>query len=85
MKPLKNFVCVTQPAAEQTTESGILLTGAGIQSGSKPARVEAIGPDVIDVKVGDTIAIKWDEALPITLKNGDYAALISEDSIYGIY
>jgi co-chaperonin GroES (HSP10) len=83
MKPLKNFILVKQVEQEKTSAGGIVLTGSAAPSGSKPALVLAVGPDVSLVESGDTIAIKWGDSLPVQY-DGE-AALISEESVYGVY
>ena len=84
MKPLKDYILVGEKAKEEKTESGLILSGIDLETGAKPAEVVAIGPDVKNVNVGDTIAIKWGEALAITVK-GAQRALVSEEYVYGIY
>ena len=84
MKPLKNFVLVTQAEIQQTTASGIVLSGTSADSGSKPGKVEAVGPEVTTIQVGDQVAVKWGEALAVQYEGRD-AALISDEAIYAIY
>jgi co-chaperonin GroES (HSP10) len=83
MKPLKDYILLAESKSETTTESGIVLTGSA-ETGSKPGIVLAIGPDVKDVQVGDKVAVKWGDALAVSVDNSQ-AALISEESVYGIY
>lgn len=83
MNPLKNYILVTQAEAETQTSSGIILAG-DTTTGSKPAKVLAVGPDVNQVRQGEKIAIKWSEAVAVTYQ-GKAAALISEEFVYGIY
>lgn len=85
MKPLKNYILVVETEKETTTAGGIVLAGdAQLTSGSKPGVAVAVGPDVVDVKAGDTIAVKWSDSLPVTVK-GEKAVLLCEDAVYGIY
>ena len=84
MKPLKNFILVAEAEVENKTESGLIITGGSIESGSKPGVAVAIGPDVESVAVGDTIACKWGDGLPVTVK-GQKGVLLPEDAIYAIY
>lgn len=83
MQPLKDYILLAQAEVETTTSSGIVLAGS-TDTGSKPGQVLEVGPDVKNVKVGDKVAVKWGDALAITYK-GSQAALISEESVYGIY
>ena len=84
MKPLKDFILVAEKKKEDKTESGLILSGIDLETGAKPAEVVAVGPDVKNVKIGDSIAIKWGEALAITVK-GAQRALVSEEHVYGIF
>jgi len=84
MKPLKDFILVAEKKKEDKTESGLILSGIDLETGAKPAEVVAVGPDVKNVKIGDSIAIKWGEALAITVK-GAQRALVSEEYVYGIF
>lgn len=76
VKPLKNKVLVAENKRENTTESGIILEGAGFDQ-SKNGTVLAIGPDVTEVKVGDVIYLEWNKAQVV--KVGDVQRVIIED------
>ena len=84
MKPLKDFILVAEKKKEDKTASGLILSGIDLETGAKPAEVVAVGPDVKNVKIGDSIAIKWGEALAISV-NGAQRALVSEEYVYGIF
>ena len=57
---MKKFVLVAENTRKNTTDSGIILEGAGFDQ-SKTGTVLAIGPDVTDVKVGDVIYLEWNK------------------------
>jgi len=80
MKPLKNYVLVKEAKEETTTASGIVLTGAA-ERGSKAGVVQAVGPDTMEVKVGDKVALAWDKGLKIDSNS----VLVSEEFILGVY
>lgn len=80
MKPLKDYVLVKEAKEEATTESGLILTG-NVEKGSKPGIVEAVGPDVKDVKIGDKIALAWEKGMRVKQST----VLVSEEFILGIY
>jgi co-chaperonin GroES (HSP10) len=75
--PLKNKVLVAENVSERKTESGIILDGANSVAMSKTATVLAIGPDVVDVKVGDVIYLEWPKGQMV--KIGDAQRVIIED------
>ena len=85
--PLADRVILKQDSAEETTKSGIILTG---QSQEKPqqAEVVAVGPGTEDVtmtvKVGDKVVyskyagseVKVDEEEFIIVKQNDILAIV---------
>lgn len=75
LKPLSNRVVAHQETPVTQTKSGILLGEAK----EKPAYavVDAIGPDVKNIKKGDKILFKEYSATTIKLENTEY--LIIED------
>lgn len=83
MKALKNNIVVGEVAEEKTTEFGLILSKS-IDGGSRPAKVLSIGPEVTEVAVGDTVAIKWGEGLAVT-ENGQMLVVISEEHVYAIF
>lgn len=75
--PLKNKVLVAENKTEHKTDSGIILDGANSVAMSKTATVLSIGPDVVDVKVGDVIYLEWPKGQLV--KIGDAQRVIIED------
>jgi len=59
IKPLGSNVIITKIDNELKTESGIVLTRS---DSADKAKVHAIGPDVQDVQVGDTLLVNWNKA-----------------------
>lgn len=83
LQPTRNNILVVQKEVEKTTAGGIILAGANIESGIKPAVVRAVGPDVTEVKVGSVIYLKWSESVAVTV-DGEASAIVSEESVLGI-
>ena len=79
MTPTYDNVFVTQVERKTTTASGIILTGE-VESGLKPAKILAVGPDCYVSKVGDVCYVKWGDTAPIT-EQGVQGAVISEKLI----
>lgn len=91
LKPLGDRVVLQQLAAEETTKSGIILSG---QTKEKPqqAKVVAVGPGVVEdgarvpmeVKVGDQVVyskysgteVKLDDEEYIIVKQSDILAIV---------
>ena len=75
MKPLQNKVIVERIEKDLTTGSGIIL-----QSGEGPdyAKVTAIGTDVKEVVVGDTVLLDWNKAI----KSGDIYVVTENNIVF---
>ena len=73
IKPTASNILITRIAAEKQTSTGIIL-----KSSEEPdkAKIEAIGKDVIDVSVGETVLVNWNKAIKI--ENESYIIPISE-------
>ena len=79
MTPTYDNVFVTQVERRTTTASGIILTGE-VESGLKPAKILAIGPDCVISAVGAECYVKWGDTAPIT-EHGTQGAVVSETKI----
>lgn len=64
--PLKDRVLIAENKRDNTTESGIILEGAGFDQ-SKTGTVLAIGPDVTAVAVGDVVYLEWNKAAVVKI------------------
>ena len=73
IKPTASNILITRIAAEKQTSTGIIL-----KSSEEPdkAKIEAVGKDVIDVSVGETVLVNWNKAIKI--ENESYIIPISE-------
>lgn len=81
--PLRKNVLVAENKRENTTASGIVIQGAEGLGESKNGKVLAIGPDVTDVKVGDTIYLMWNKAKMVTV-DGAQRVIINEEDIVAV-
>lgn len=77
LKPLQDRVVAKKEQAMETTKSGILLGEAK----EKPAYaiVDAIGPDVKQVKKGDKIVYKNYSTTDVKIDEQEYIILKEED------
>ena len=80
--PLKDRVLVAENKRENTTESGIVLQGAGFDQ-SKSGTVLAIGPDVTDVKVGDVIYLEWNKAAVVKIGDAQ-RVIVKQENIVAV-
>lgn len=77
IKPLKDKVVAVKQEALTKTKSGILLGEAKEQPAY--AVVEAVGPEVKDIKKGDKIIYKEFSANAIKVDEKDYVIVAEED------
>lgn len=70
-RPTRKRVFVQLIEKEKVTESGIILTRADPGEVSK-ARVLAIGPECVDVKVGEVVLPNWNKSLKTSLNDIDF-------------
>ena len=82
MKPTQNYVYVVQQEKQTTTSSGIILAGEA-ESGSKPAVIKAVGPQVTTCQVGDEAYVKWGDGVPVT-HLGEKAVIMPDTSVIAI-
>jgi len=68
IKPLKDKILISRIAGEKQTEFGIILKSS---EGPDKALVEAIGPKVDEVSVGDEVLINWNGAVKVSGKEID--------------
>lgn len=81
--PMNDRVLVAENKKENTTASGIVIEGARGVGDTAQATVLAIGKDVTEVKVGDTVLLDWSKASPV--KVGDaQRAMIKEEFIIAV-
>lgn len=84
MRPLKNFVLLTEvPRDKKKTESGIILTQS-VDTGAAPGMVLEVGPEVKDMKQGDSVALDWQKGLPIVV-DGVKCVLVADEFIRAVY
>jgi len=77
--PQNNYIIVRKEAATTATSSGIILTTA---QGADNAKVIAVSEDIKSVNVGDTLLIRWSNALKI---DGDLYAVDFKEVVTKIW
>ena len=78
LKPLGDYVVATQEEAESKTASGLYLP-QNAQEKPKTAKVEAVGPDAKQVKVGDRIIYKSYSTTEVKVGSQEYILVKEED------
>ena len=81
-KPLKERVFVSYAEEGEKTSGGIYLPDTAKEKPQK-GKVEAIGSEVKDVKVGDTILFDKYSGSKINIDGSDYL-IIKEEDILGV-
>lgn len=83
MRPLRDMIILAGQEKKTETESGIFLGKATVEPGIQPGVVVAVGPDVTNVKVGDTVYPNWSaskmvsaEPQRVAIKEVDILAVI---------
>jgi len=82
VKPLHDKVLIAEGKKDTTTESGIILDGRGLGN-TTPGIVVAVGPDVLDVKVSDTVYLDWGKSSPVNV-DGAQRVMIAESEIIAV-
>jgi co-chaperonin GroES (HSP10) len=86
MKPLRDNLLVAEikEEKENKSEGGIILTAeVKDQSATKAGLVIAVGPDVVNVKQGDQVYLRWSEGIKVIVDKLE-AALVPEDAVKAI-
>lgn len=78
INPLADRVVAIRPAARTQTASGIYLPEAAKEKPTT-AVVQAVGPDVKAVKVGDKIVYKEYSVTELKIEKDDYLIVKEED------
>lgn len=83
VRPLGKKVLVAEIKRENTTASGIIIEGRDVQGESKTGKVLAIGPEVTEVQVGDTVLLEWNKAQMVTV-DGAQRVIVLEENIVAV-
>ncbi len=83
VKPLFKKVLVAEIKAVTKSEAGIILDNANSVREQNRAKVLAIGPDVTDVKEGDTLLLDWTKASVVKIE-GAQRAIVDQDHIVAV-
>ena len=82
VKPLKDNVLIGEGKKDTVTDSGIILDRRGLGN-TTPGIVVAVGPDVKEVKEGDTVYLDWSKSSPVNI-DGVERVMISESEIIAV-
>lgn len=81
IQPMSDYVVVQAEKAATKTASGLYIPG-GAQEKPKSAKVVAVGSDVDEVKVGDSVIYKNDyEATVVKVDKEDYVIVYKKNII----
>jgi co-chaperonin GroES (HSP10) len=82
--PIKSKVLIELLEKETTTPGGIVLAIPDREDINK-AKVIAIGDKVLDVQVGDTVLVNWNQAVETKYDDGRKTYIIEEDGIVLVF
>jgi len=80
--PLADFVVIEQEKAQTRTASGLYLPENAAEK-PKIAKVLAVGPRVVDIKVGDRVVYGGYTNTAVKIESAEYI-LVKQDDVYAI-
>lgn len=83
MQPLNTKILIAEVAQERKTAGGIVLTSDSSLRETKFGKVLAVGGDVKNVKVDDTIVLDWSKCYPVKVE-GTERAIIDEEHVLAV-
>mgnify|MGYP003353059040 CR=1 FL=1 len=83
IRPIKKNIIVELIEKEKVTEGGIILSRADPAEVNR-ALVLAVGPEVTEVKEGETILPNWNAAKPSKFDGQDFY-IVNEDDVVLIF
>jgi co-chaperonin GroES (HSP10) len=82
--PIKSKILIELLEKETTTPGGIVLAIPDREDINK-AKVIAIGDKVLDVQVGDTVLVNWNQAVETKYDDGRKTYIIDEKDIVLVF
>jgi co-chaperonin GroES (HSP10) len=82
--PIKSKILIELLEKETTTPAGIVLAVPDRDDINK-AKVIAIGDKVLDVQVGDTVLVNWNQAVETKYEAGRKTYIIEESGIVLVF
>ena len=85
MKALNDYVIVIQEevSKDNKTAGGIIMT-TEVNTGHKPGRVIAVGPNVESIEPGQVCYFNWQTSQPFT-DDGQMMAAVKEEQIFAVF
>lgn len=80
LRPLKDRVIIERTVADQTTDSGIVIS-VNTQEASNQGKVIAAGKDVSLVKVGDVVMFESAAGQEVKANDMEYLVMLEENII----
>ena len=83
LKPLRDMILIAEFKKEAVTDSGIIIQGARGVGDTTPGKVVAIGSEVTDIVVGDTVYLDWSKCSAVTV-DGEQRAMVKQEHIIAV-
>lgn len=77
--PFGKRILAAEVKKERKSEAGIILEGTKSMNETAAAKVIAAGPDVKNVKVGDTVYLDWAKTKLVVIEGAQRVILDEED------
>jgi chaperonin GroES len=84
LKPLKSKLILQLIEKQKVTSSGIILSSADPAEANR-GLVLAVGPDVTEVTVGETVLPNWNKSSKIKGDDGEDNYILEEDDIILVF
>ena len=81
--PLGTKIYAAEVKKERKTDSGIILEGASSVKETAAAKVLAIGEEVKDLQVGDTVYLDWSKTKMIVV-DGTQRVIVDREDVMAI-
>jgi len=83
LRPLGNKLVVQLIQKETVSPGGIVLTRADATEATR-GKVLAVGPDVLDIQVGDVILPNWNKAKKVS-NDGQSVYIVLDEDVVAVF
>lgn len=81
--PLGTKVLAAEVKKERKSEAGIILEGTKSVNETAAAKIIAVGPDVTNVKIGNTVYLDWAKTKLVIIE-GAQRVLLDQEDVFAI-
>lgn len=81
--PLGTKILAAEVKKERKSEAGIILEGTKSVNETAAAKIIAVGPNVTNTKVGDTVYLDWAKTKLVVIE-GAQRVLLDQEDVFAI-